>query len=170
MLALFAANTVWYFLTVRWWECAPPTLGWWRRVRDRVKRADIIAAAQAATLASQPQMAVQMLGRYGLNLCPSCGRRPPSSGSQWCKQEKPSKFTFVTVCLACWSPALPSGWEGLAQGKPRKIRQFINRVDTHNYRVYERAIARMARAEERFYEARLKLDERVRKMFGRRSL
>lgn len=145
---------------------APWPIGPLRRLRDRTRRADIIDAAQAATLAGEPKFAAEMLGRYGLDLCPSCGQWTPLPSRMWGRTEEDhltfARHSFVSVCHACHEAACPIGWECLQGPKyAETVHRIERRLDVRMYRAYERAQITMSRAQQRFDQLRAQFAKRA---------
>ena len=151
-------STVLYFSMVRTWPVSSP-LGWLRRLRDHVKRADVIAAAQVATLASNPELAEQFLERYGLNLCPSCGQHPPSPPLLWYCIDDNAKYHWVRVCGKCHLNP-PIGWrQDIEQAAQQRVRIARNS--------WTRTQERLQLAQERFEKRVRQFENRVRERFRR---
>lgn len=162
MLGLVGAMSTSYFWIARSWLIAPATLGLFRQLRDRVRTEDIHAAAQAATLAGDPKFAHELLGRYGIELCPSCCAKIPSQRCTWSQKLPASapdpsyarhpgdKWTFVNVCPDChetppvgWECArFPAGsfWSGasISPTLRRRLERAQQRVDDAGYRTFAR--------------------------------
>lgn len=149
---------------------APFPIGLYRRLRDRVWRRNIIAAAQAMTLAGEPKRATEMLGRYGIDLCPRCGQWTPIPSRLWARLAADhltyEHYVFVQVCHKCHESACPAGWV-VMKDRPESvqfqatIRRIQRRTDVRMHQAFERAQLAMANAQERFSRMRARFDKRM---------
>lgn len=158
ILGVMGVTSSTYLWFARDWLIAPAPLGLFRQLRDRVRTKNIRAAAQAATLAGDPRLAFELLGRYGFELCPSCATEIPSRRCTWhrlrpdgSRSSGDNQWLFVNVCPNCVDN-FPSGWDRarfapgmqwtgtvIAPTTSKVIQDARERIDVVAYKAVHRA-------------------------------